>query len=362
MNTHHSDIPFNSLPPLPPRMEIETTAVLKQAILANKYLAELKGYCQTLPDPNVLLNTITLHESKDSSAVENIVTTQDDLYRALLKPGDQASSDVREVLRYRTAIYEGIKEFERTGSITINLAVKIMQVIKHNNGGIRTIPGTKLANPVTKKIIYTPPEPRFLVEMLTDWEDFVNTSDSALDPLVRMALMHYQFEAIHPFSDGNGRTGRILNVLFLIKENLLSIPVLYHSAYIIQHKSEYYKRLREVTQHGNWEAWILYMLQAVEETSRQTTEVITRMLQLKDLINSQIRSNYPAFPAADLVDLIFRYPYIKVRNLEEAGLAKRQTAARYLQSMERLGILYAVKSGRENIYINDGLMKVFAPK
>jgi Fic family protein len=236
MVPYSSDQPYNELPPLPPPVALDTPVLLRAALKANRLLAELKGYCQTLPNPELLLNTVALQESKDSSAIENIVTTQDELYQAIINPFDSLPVNTKEVLSYRQAIYAGWEEWKTTGFFSTKLAITIMQRIKHTGATLRNTPGTRLFNPATKKTTYTPPDPQYLPEKLSQWERFITNIDEETDPLITMALMHYQFEAIHPFADGNGRTGRILNVLYLVHCGLLTMPVLYHSRHIIQHK------------------------------------------------------------------------------------------------------------------------------
>ena len=272
MEKFNKDIPYNDLPDLPPKVNLETTAIFKASINANKVLAELKGYCQTLPNPELLLNTIVLQESKESSAIENIVTTQDELYRATLMSGVIRNQAAKEVLQYRAAMYWGIEEFHKNKLITSNLMIGIMQRLRNTSDSIRKNTGTKLANPTNKNIVYTPPEGASIIrDKLSKLENFINDNAfSDLDPLIKMALIHYQFESIHPFSDGNGRTGRILNVLYFIQQELLGLPVLYLSNYIINNKSNYYRLLREVTENNNWEAWILFIVNGVSETSAMT--------------------------------------------------------------------------------------------
>ncbi len=353
------DIPYNDLPDLPPLISLDSPHILKYVIQANRYLAELKGYCQTLPDPHLLLNTIMLQESKDSSAIENIVTTQDELYRSILNPLDNLPSPAKEVIRYREAIYAGLTELNRTNSITGNLAIKIMQKVKNTNAGYRAIPGTKLMNPSSGKSIYTPPEPPYIQPKMDRWEKFLN-SDLDIDPLIIMTLMHYQFESIHPFADGNGRTGRILNVLYLVNNELLTLPVLYLSAYIIQHKNEYYKYLREVTERGEWENWIIYMLEAIKKTSISTLNLIRAIVKLKENNLDRIRQISQKLPAYELNELIFSYPYIKIKTLIDKNIAKRQSASTYLQQLASKGILRPLKYGREIYYINDALMDILS--
>ena len=352
-----SNEPYNDLPNLPPSYVIETSAVLKKAILANRYLAELKGTCLRLPNPKILLNTIILQESKDSSAIENIVTTQDALYKAIVNPFDQVPSEVKEVLSYREALYTGIEEMNATGLIRSKLAINIMQRLRGIDAGFRTLPGTQLANPKTGKVIYTPPEPSKIAEGMASWEKFVNEYEE-YDPLVKMALMHYQFEAIHPFTDGNGRTGRILNVLYLMHQGLLTQPILYHSSYIIQNKSDYYKCLREVTENGAWEPWVLFMLDAVGETSQQTLNFINEMLELKEETLNIIKKLSQKLPAYELNELLFSFPYVKIKTLIEAKLGTRPTVVGYLDALVNRDVLISTKIGKENYYINHKLMNL----
>lgn len=348
---------FNSLPNLPPQREIETRAVLKSAIDANRSLAEFKGACQRLPHPELLINSVVLQESRDSSAIENIVTTQDALYRAVISPLDAVPSQTKEVLAYREALYHGWETMKQNGLLLGKTSVAIMQRIKQTTAGYRNTPGTQLANPTTEKIIYTPPDWRQVPDKMADWEKFIN-EPSGLDPLVRMALMHYQFEAIHPFADGNGRTGRILNVLFLLNEKLITLPALYHSAYIIQHKSDYYRCLGEVTEADRWEQWILFMLDAIKETAQFTLSMIEEMLRLKAETLAQIKTLSQKLPAHELNELIFSFPYIKIKVLEDRKLAKRQAASQYLQQLAEKKILTPLKVGREIYYVNHALMDI----
>jgi len=363
MKLFNKNVPFNDLPDLPPKNQLETTEILKHTIQANKLLAELKGFCQTLPNPNLLLNTIVLQESKESSAIENIVTTQDELYKATLDLNDSISnSAAKEVLLYRQAIYWGLEEMQKKDLITTNLMVGIMRKIKDTNQGIRRNPGTKLANPTTGKIIYTPPEGEEIIrKKLASLEVFINDDEySSLDPLIKMALIHYQFEAIHPFGDGNGRTGRILNVLFLINKGLIGLPVIYLSYYIIQNKPDYYRLLREVTEKQNWQEWVIFILKGVAETSQLTLQKINAILDLKkkseDLLRQTLKSSY----SRELSDLLFSYPYIKIKVLEQYGIAKRQTASVYLQKLAQAKLLIPLKMGKETYYINHQLMNILS--
>ena len=359
----NSNIAYNNLPNLPPEVDLETTAVLKATIKANKLLAELKGYCQTLPNPELLLNTIVLQESKESNAIENIVTTQDELYKATLMLGDVIKNQAaKEVLQYREAIYWGIDELKKSNLITTNIMVGIMQRLRDTTENIRKNTGTKLSNPSTKQIVYTPPEGELVLrEKLAKLEIFINDhSFSDLDPLIKMALIHYQFEAIHPFSDGNGRTGRILNILYLIQQELIGLPVLYLSKYIIENKETYYRLLREVTEQENWMGWVTYVMNGVAETAENTLIKIKEILALQHVAELEIKTALGNSYNKELVELIFSYPYIKIKVLESKGIAKRQTAALYLKKMESLGWLKRLKIWKETYYINEKLIEVLS--
>lgn len=345
--------PFNDLPPLPPEGAIETPAVLKKAIAANRVLAELKGVAQLIPNQGILIDGLVLQEARLSSEIENIVTTNDELYKAAADEHAAASPETKEVLRYRQALRFGFEQI-KTRPLTTNLFIEIAQIIKQADFGIRRVPGTRIANG-KGETIYTPPEGEGVIrDKLGALERFVHADDE-LDPLVKLALMHYQFEAIHPFPDGNGRTGRILNSLFLVSQGLLNIPVLYLSRYIMDHKPAYYDGLRRVTEEGAWEDWVLYILAAVEETSIRTQGRIQGILELMESVRGLVQREAPGIYSKDLVETVFRHPYCKIQFLEEAGLGTRQTCAKYLRELERLGVLHGQKAGREVYFINHGL-------
>lgn len=347
--------PYNDLPSLPPQAEIETKAVLKRSIAANRALSELKGFAQTLPNPTLLVNGILLQEARLSSEIENIVTTNDELYQS---ESDTAATHphTKEVLHYREALWSGFASLTKR-PLCINTFVEIVQVIKQNSAGIRKTTGTTIAN--AGETLYTPPEGEAIIrEKLSDLEAFIHADDD-IDPLVKMAVIHYQFEAIHPFSDGNGRTGRIINILYLIEKGLLDLPVLYLSQYIIRHKNAYYEGLRNVTEAGDWEAWILYILAAIEETATATKTKIEAINDLMRRYNETAKEQGGKAYSKELVELIFEHPYCKIKFVEERGIAKRQTAAEYLKTFEGLGLLRSQKVGREVYYINDALIEIF---
>lgn len=353
------DSPHNNLPNLPAGANVDAPVILKAALKAGRTLAELKGYCQKLPNPALLLQTIVLQESKESNAIENIVTTQDELYEASITPLDKLSAAQKEVISYRQAVYLGWERIQERPFITGNLAIELMQQFKFSGQGYRVQPGTKLKNALNGTIVYSPPDPQYIPGLIQQWEDYINLEEEA-DPLVVMAMMHYQFEAIHPFSDGNGRTGRILNILFLMAKGLLTLPILYHSRYIIDHRNEYYTNLRGVTERGDWESWILYMIRAVGETAETTLRLTQNIIALKEEVTENLKGLSLRTPASDLAELIFSYPYIKIKILEEALSIRRQTASTYLQQMAAAGFLHTRKIGRETYYINHRLMKLLS--
>ncbi|MBW2109698.1 MAG: Fic family protein [Deltaproteobacteria bacterium] len=345
--------PFNDLPLLPPRADVETKPVLKKAIAANRALAELKGLGGTIPNQALLVNSLILQEAKASSEIENVITTNDALFRAFTAKTSRVDPATKEVLRYREALWEGYNVLKNRPILSTNLFLTIVRTIRKNQAGIRNTPGTTIANSATGEVIYTPPEGETIIrDKLKNLEDFIHAGDE-MDPLIKLALIHYQFEAIHPFSDGNGRTGRIINILFLILHDLLELPVLYLSKAIIERKNDYYRLLRQVTQKKQWGPWILYMLASVEETATFTRE---RILAIRDLMMETMEKARRELPrrvySKELIELLFRQPYTKGQFLVDAGIAERKTAATYLRKLEKVGILKAQKIGRENLYLN----------
>ena len=348
--------PFNALPLLPPPVDLETKAVLKQAIAANRALADLKGLARQIPNQGVLINGIVLQEARLSSEIENIVTTNDELYRAAADMEGSADPHTKEVLRYRQALWTGFQGLQER-PLSTNLFIDIVRNIKQADMDIRKVTGTALKSQ-QGDVVYTPPEGESIIrDKLANLESFIHAEDG-LDQLVRLAVIHYQFEAIHPFPDGNGRTGRIINILFLVEKGLLDIPVLFLSHYILRNKADYYAGLRGVTEEGSWEPWVLFMLRAIEETARKTSSRVERILAMMDEVKVTVQEKASRIYSKDLIETIFMHPYCKIRFLEEAGIAKRQTASDYLKTLAAIGVLRPEKVGREAYYINDRLYKV----
>jgi Fic family protein len=349
---------YNDLPFLPPEADLESRPVLKACIEARAAIAELKQAGQLLPNQDVLINTIPLLEARASSEIENIVTTTDQLFR-YAQPDRESLADpaTKEALRYRTALRRGV-ELLREKPLSTGTAVEVCRTLLGVDLDVRRVPGTKLLNMGTGAVVYTPAEGEGrLRQLLANWERFLHESGD-VDPLVRMAVAHYQFEAIHPFTDGNGRTGRILNLLYLVEQELLDLPVLYLSRAIIRRKADYYRLLLGVTADAAWEDWILYVLRAVDETARWTKERIRAIRQLMHDTTEYVRKDAPSVYSRELVELIFVQPYCRIKNVVEAGIAERQTAAVYLKKLVAVGVLNEVKVGREKLFINPRLMRL----
>jgi len=357
--SYNKNKPFNDLPLLPPKGEIETKDILKKAITANKALAKLVGSGKQLPNQSILLNSIVLQEAKLSSEIENIVTTNDELYQAFASDKKITGLNTKEVLHYQEALWEGFQSIKKSGLITTNLIISLCNIIKETNAGIRKTTGTKIANHKTGEVIYTPPEGEDVIrKLLHNLELYVNLDDDGVDPLIKMAVMHYQFEAIHPFTDGNGRTGRILNILYLVKNNLLEIPILYLSKYIMDHKPKYYVSLRNVTDKNDWKDWILYVLDGVEQTALYTQNKIDAIIELQRVTDEEIQKKLPDIYSKELVEIIFRQPYCKRKFLEDAKLVKKKTAGVYLSELERIGVFKSEKVGKEKLFINKRLYDI----
>ena len=349
--------PFNDLPDLPPALHLETHTVLKKCIAARAALAELKGAGGLIPNQSLLIRSIGLQEARLSSEIENIVTTTDDLYQALADSIEKANPATKEVLRYQEALAAGYKTILHQPVLTTNLFCTIASIIKQHDMSVRKMPGTMIVDG-SKKAIYTPPDGEVLIRAkLKNLEQFIHDHQD-LDPLVKLAVMHYQFEAIHPFTDGNGRTGRIVNILYLVQQQLLSVPVLYLSRYLIQHKNEYYAGLRGVTENSNWEQWIEFVLDGIAQTASDTREKISDIKTAMDETQESIKEKLPKIYSKDLVETLFYHPYCKIRFLEDRDIARRQTASNYLHLLEEIGVLQSMRVGRETYFINRRLLSV----
>lgn len=351
--------PYNNLPQLPPAAEIDSKPILKKAIKANKALAKLVGSGRQLPNQSMLINAIALQEAKMSSEIENIITTNDELYKALSADKLVTDPNTKEVLHYQEALWEGFQEVRRKGFINTNLFVKIFSIIKETDAEVRKGVGTKISNKNSGEIIYTPPEGEAVIRnKLKDLEDFINDNEDDIDPLIKMAIIHYQFEAIHPFSDGNGRTGRILNILYLVNNGLLEIPILYLSKYIIENKKDYYEGLRKVTEENKWTDWIMYMLDGIEKTALFTQQKIDSIIQLMVETENFLKEKAVDIYSKELLEIIFRQPYSKRKFLEDAGIVKKKTAGTYLAKLEEIGILKSTMVGKEKLYVNSRLFDI----
>ena len=344
--------PYNDLPELPPPLEqVETKEILKRCITARVALAELKQAAELIPNSAVLVNALPLLEARASSEIENIVTTTDKLFEYADIAEDRADGATKEALRYRAALFEGTKMVQRR-MLTTDMAIQICSTIKGMELDLRAEPGTTLKSRMTGEVVYTPPVGQDVLQAkLDNWATFMQESTD-IDPLVRMAIQHYQFEAIHPFVDGNGRTGRILNILFLVEHGLLDSPILYLSRYIIQNKAAYYRLLQKVTQEQDWTSWILFILDGVEETCTWTTDKIKSIRELMEHTAEFVHDKLPKTYSWELVEILFKQPYCRIGNLVDAGIAKRQTASVYLKQLSDIGVLKEVKSGREAIFVH----------
>jgi Fic family protein len=354
-------VPYNDLPLLPPKADIETKQILRKTISAGRALAQLNGTLLNLPNPTLFLDTIYLQEAKASSEVENIITTNDELYKSLVADRKIESSATKEVLSYQEAIWLGLDELKTKPFITTNLCIKIVQCIKQNNASIRSTPGTTLSN-TQGKVIYTPPSGEQIIrEKLANLEKFIN-EDETIDPLIKMAILHYQFEAIHPFSDGNGRTGRILLLLYLKLSGLLDTPAIYLSEYIIKNKIDYYRCLRDVTEKNEWEGYILYMLDMIEETSNKGLKRISKITMAMEETANEIKKKLPKVYSKDLIEILFRLPYTKRQHLINENIGNLKTVGNYLIALEENGFLKSEKVGKEKLYLNQKLLEILENK
>ena len=348
---------------LPFKTDLETKRVLKSLPTAHAALAELKGIAATIPNQSILINTLGLQEAKDSSAIENIITTHDDLFKSELHLGSASSLNAKEVQNYISALKKGYEMVSQTGLLTNKTILKVQEVLESNNAGFRRLPGTALKNAATGENIYTPPQDhQEIIHLMTNLEKYINDPEmDDLDPLIKMALIHFQFESIHPFYDGNGRTGRIINILYLIQEKLLNLPILYLSNYIIRHKSDYYSYLQKVRDEDLWEEWLLFMIRGVEETARETIALI---ITIKDLMldyKHRLRDNYK-FYSQDLLNNLFKHPYTKIEFIVNDLGVSRLTAANYLNKLADDKMLRKEKLGTGNYYVNEKLFELLTKR
>lgn len=350
------------LEPLPIKGDLETKKVLKALPSAHASLAELKGIASTIPNQHILINTLGLQEAKDSSAIENIITTHDDLYKSELNL-DASRLNAKEVQNYISALKKGFELTSQSGLITLKTILLIQEALEQNNAGFRKLPGTTLKNALTGEVIYTPPQnTNEIIHLMSNLEQFINNKTlDAYDPIIRMAIIHYQFESIHPFYDGNGRTGRIINILYLILEQLQTLPILYLSSYIIKNKSDYYRLLQEVREKDNWEEWLLFIITGVEKTSKETIALILAIKELMAQCKHTLRTNYK-FYSQDLLNNLFKHPYTKIEFVVSDLKVSRITAASYLNKLSEDGLLIKEKLGTGNYYINKPLFDLLSKR
>jgi Fic family protein len=349
--------------PLPPQTDLETKEILRKVASAHRFLAELKGVAATIPNENILINTLVLQEAKDSSAIENIITTDDELFRAELFE-ELVGPAQKEVQNYARALRYGFDKTRQHGLLTNKLILEIQEILEENRAGFRRVPGTALKNQQTGHVVYTPPQDYdTIVNLMNNLEKIINDDGAwPVDPLIKMAALHFQFESIHPFYDGNGRTGRILNILYLVNKDLLQLPILYLSRYVIRHKSDYYRLLQGVRDHGDWQSWIVYMLDGIETTARETIETVSHIKTLMQDYKHRIRSEFPKMYSQDLLNNLFRHPYTKIEFVINDLQVSRLTATRYLEKLSESGFLEKQKIWRTNYYINQPLLQLFLHK
>lgn len=358
MNNWKPDIPYNDLPPLPPKQDIESKTILKRCIAARASLARLKQAAELIPNQAMLINTLPVMEARASSEIENIVTTTDKLFQSLQMDTERQDPATKEALQYRTALFAGYESLTSRPLCT-QTAIMVCNAIKHPyEMAIRKTGGTALKGGNSGNVVYTPPEGEETIRgKLANWERFIHESGD-LDPLIIMAAAHYQFEAIHPFTDGNGRTGRILNSLLLIEKGLLDLPILYLSRYIIENRADYYRLLLGVTERQDWESWIIYILDGVADTADWTVSKIDAIRCLFEQTRQHIRTHAQGIYTHELVNLLFEQPYTRIANLEAAGIAKRQTASKYLKELSDIGVLQEIAIGRDKLFIHPRLMEL----
>lgn len=350
-----------TIPTLPLEADIETRAIMKKTVLARSALAEMKGAALSIPNQSILISTLSLQEAKDSSAIENIITTHDELFQSNFLAKNFKSIASKEVHNYAEALRWGFQTVKQMGFLSNNHIIDIQEAIEENRAGFRKVPGTELKNDQTGEVVYTPPQTHDeVLAHMANLERFINNDELCdWDPLVKMAVIHHQFESVHPFYDGNGRTGRIINILYLVKERMLNLPILYLSRFINQNKGDYYRLLQKVRTENAWEEWILFILEGVEQTSMQTIKIIEgiKILMLKS--KKKIREN-TKFYSQDLINNLFKHPYTKIEFIVKDLDVSRLTATKYLDELGQIGIVQKVKIGRDNYYINKELFELLS--
>jgi Fic family protein len=349
---------------LPLQIDFETKVVLKKLANAHKSLAEFKGVMSSIPNQNILLETLTLREAKESSAIENIISTFAEVYQSSVFSNLFTSPEAKEVHLYAEALKHGFELIQKSGLLTNNHILEIQAIIEQNNAGFRKVPGTKLLNDKTGEVVYMPPQDAVEIEnLMQNLEAFINNDElTDIDPLIKMAIIHHQFETIHPFYDGNGRAGRIINILYLINKKLLELPILYLSSYIIDKKNDYYLYLQEVRETGNWEPWILFMLDCVENTANEGISLVNNIYKMMQQYNQEIKEKIPKLYSQELLNNLFKYPYTKIEYIERDLDVSRSTAIRYLDELVKFGFLEKQKWGRESFYVNKALFEILSRK
>lgn len=346
---------------LPPMVDLETTIILKKLVEARSHLAELKGLSQTIPNQQVLVNTLSLQEAKDSSEIENIITTTDEVFSAAMNTSNHSTSATKEVLRYSQALQTGFLGLKKRGSISRTALLEMQEIIEQNQAGFRKLPGTALMNDRTGEVVYRPPEPQHIDDLMDNLLKIINDPGAwDVDPLIKMSALHYQFESIHPFYDGNGRTGRILNILYLVREGLLDMPVLYLSRFINQNKDKYYALLQDVREQNAWEQWILYMLEGVSRTAGMTCRMVTAIRDAMQNYKHIIRENHPKIYSQDLINNLFFYPYTKIEFLQKDLGVSYLTSRKYLEMLANDGLLQKTTIMRTSYYVNKALMDILS--
>ena len=346
---------------LPPIVNLETTTILKKLVEARSNLAELKGLSQTIPNQQVLVNTLSLQEAKDSSEIENIITTNDEVFSAATNTFDYSKPAAKEVIRYSQALQAGFLALQKRGAISRTAVLEIQEIIEQNQAGFRKLPGTALVNDCTGEVVYIPPEPQYIDDLMDNLLKIINDPGAwEVDPLIKMSALHYQFESIHPFYDGNGRTGRILNILYLVNEGLLDMPVLYLSRFINQNKERYYELLQGIREQDTWEQWVLYMLEGVSKTARMTCRMVTAIRDAMQNYKHVIRESHPKVYSRDLINNLFFYPYTKIESLQKDLGVSYLTARKYLEMLTDDGLLQKTTIMRTSFYVNKALMDILS--